>query len=88
MPASIAVLTLQNPRIQTETKGFTGGGKEHPSRGQTRREVTVFMQQPLNKQLAAPMRLWVGPGESRDSREFSKETAVRVSNVKDAKGNK
>jgi hypothetical protein len=35
--------------------------------------------------LAAPTWLWVGLCKTRDSREFSKEAAVRVSNVNDAK---
>lgn len=33
-------------------------------------------EQSLNKQLAAPMWLWVGLRESWDSQEFSKETAA------------
>ena len=34
---------LPDSRFQTETKGFPSGGKEHPSRGQTLRRVTVIM---------------------------------------------
>jgi len=44
-------------------------------------------KQSLNEQLAASKH-WVGLRESWDSPEFSKETAGRVSIVKDAKGKK
>ena len=35
--------SLPGLRFQTETKGFPSGGKEHPSRGQPLRRVTVIM---------------------------------------------
>jgi hypothetical protein len=38
------LLSVPGSRFQTETKGFPSGGKERPSRGPTRGDVTVLMR--------------------------------------------